>query len=436
MKRLSIKKAALLILFAGIVLLMVLNFSSIIGTFGVVGKILAPFFAGIVLAFVLNMIMVPIDAFLKKRIFKKKPGIAKGLAIVFSYIVLIAVVVALLAFVIPELVNSITGFVNNWDSYAEKLKVFAYNLSLQYDLENIDINKFVDSFSENIEKIANDILLAIGNMVPHIFAFMSNIVNFLFNFVMAVVISANILAYKERLIRQISRTTKAYLPKVYPKLAKLSVITADTFKKYVSGQCIEAIILGMLCYIGMVIFRFDYAILISTVIAVTALIPVAGAYIGGGIAVVLLAIISPIKALMFLVYLVCLQQFETNLIYPKVVGTSLELPGIWVIFAVTFGGGALGIVGILFAVPIMSVIYKLLRESVAEREELAKKTQDADTPVKKEGIMAVIEAIDKEDEADDIPEKGTGDVLGKEVVVAKQGTQKQKKNNNQKKKKK
>ena len=114
----------------------------------------------------------------------------------------------------------------------------------------------------------------------------------------------------------------------------------------------------------MLIFRFDYALLISTVIAVTALIPVAGAYIGGAVAFILLAIISPIKAIMFLIYLVVLQQIETNLIYPRVVGSSLELPGIWVIFAVTVGGGAFGILGIMFAVPVMSVEYKFVREAV------------------------------------------------------------------------
>ena len=226
---------------------------------------------------------------------------------------------------------------------------------------------------------------------------MSNIVSFLFNIIMAIVISANILVYKEKLINQISRTVKVGLPRFYDKLARLAVVTADTFRRYISGQCIEALILGSLCYIGMLIFRFDYALLISTVIAVTALIPVAGAYIGGAVAFILLAIISPIKAVMFIVYLVILQQIETNLIYPRVVGSSLELPGIWVIFAVTVGGGALGILGIMFAVPVMSVVYKFMREAVVKREN--------NQSVKNE----IAEAADKNDVSIDMVKAKTED---------------------------
>jgi len=270
-------------------------------------------------------------------------------------------------------------------------------LTVKYDFDTIDLNSFVASFSDNIERFANKALTYIGNMVPQVVSFMSNIVSFLFNIIMAIVISANILVYKEKLINQISRTVKVSLPKFYDKLAKLAVVTADTFRRYISGQCIEALILGSLCYIGMLIFRFDYALLISTVIAVTALIPVAGAYIGGAVAFILLAIISPIKAVMFIVYLVILQQIETNLIYPRVVGSSLELPGIWVIFAVTVGGGAFGILGIMFAVPVMSVVYKFMREAVVKREN--------NQSVKNE----IAEASDKNDVSIDMVKAKTED---------------------------
>lgn len=376
MKNYSVKKTCLIILFAGLVMLAVLNVHSITNGVAMVSNILMPFWIGIIMAFILNMLMVPINNFLAAKIFKKNKKAAKAISIVLSYLIFILIIVALLAFVIPELTNSIATFINNWGSYIEELQKMINDITLKYDIDAVSLNKLTDSLTANIEKFANQALAYIGNMVPHVVAFMSNIVGFLFNIIMAVVISANILVYKEKLMSQISRTTKAYLPKFYDWLSKLAIVTADTFRRYVSGQFIEALILGGLCYIGMLIFRFDYALLISTVIAVTALIPVAGAYIGGAVAVILLAIISPIKAIMFLIYLVVLQQIETNLIYPRVVGSSLELPGIWVIFAVTVGGGAFGILGILFAVPVMSVAYKFIREAVVNRESRDSKDGD------------------------------------------------------------
>ena len=381
MKNYSVKKSCVIIAFAGLVLFAVLNAGGISKEISLIGRILMPFWIGIFMAFILNMLMVPIQRFLAKRIFKKN---RKPISIVLSYFIFILVIVALLAFVIPELTKSIAAFINNWGTYISQFQKMINELTVKYNIDAIDLNSIVESLSDNIEAFANKALTYIGNMVPQVVAFMSNIVGFLFNIIMAVVISANILVYKEKLISQISRTVNVTLPKYYGRLDKLAVVTADTFRRYISGQCIEALILGGLCYIGMLIFRFDYALLISTVIAVTALIPVAGAYIGGAVAFILLAIISPIKAIMFLIYLVVLQQIETNLIYPRVVGSSLELPGIWVIFAVTVGGGAFGILGIMFAVPVMSVVYKFVREAVVKKEEKHENSEEKHGNVEQE----------------------------------------------------
>lgn len=383
-KNYSVKKSCVIIAFAGLVLFAVLNAGDISKEISLIGKILMPFWIGIFMAFILNMLMVPIQRFLTKRIFKKNCKPAKPISIVLSYLIFVLIIVALLAFVIPELTKSIAAFINNWGTYISQFQKMINDLTVKYNIDAIDLNGIVESLSDNIEAFANKALTYIGNMVPQVVAFMSNIVSFLFNIIMAVVISANILVYKEKLISQISRTVKVTLPKYYGRLNRLAVVTADTFRRYISGQCIEALILGGLCYIGMLIFRFDYALLISTVIAVTALIPVAGAYIGGAVAFILLAIISPIKAIMFLIYLVVLQQIETNLIYPRVVGSSLELPGIWVIFAVTVGGGAFGILGIMFAVPVMSVVYKFVREAVVKKEEKHENSEEKHGNVEQE----------------------------------------------------
>ena len=141
-------------------------------------------------------------------------------------------------------------------------------------------------------------------------------------------------------------------------------LTDECFHNYIVGQCTEAVILGVLCTIGMLILRLPYAVMIGAVIAFTALIPVAGAYIGGAVGFVLIVTVSPVKAIVFLIYLNVLQQLEGNLIYPRVVGSSLGLPAIWVLAAVTVGGGVMGILGMLLGVPLAAVLYRLLRADV------------------------------------------------------------------------
>ena len=144
-------------------------------------------------------------------------------------------------------------------------------------------------------------------------------------------------------------------------------LTSDTFTKYVNGQMVEACILGGLCFVGMCVFRFDYAPLISVAVGVFALIPIAGAYLGAVLAVLLLVMIDPLEAVWFLVFLVALQQLEGNLIYPRVVGTSMGLPGIWVLAAVTVGGSLMGLVGMVVSVPLAAVAYTLLKRDLRAR---------------------------------------------------------------------
>lgn len=153
-------------------------------------------------------------------------------------------------------------------------------------------------------------------------------------------------------------------------LLSVTRLTADTFTRYVSGQLTEACILGVLCFLGMCLFQFDYAPLISVIIGVSALIPVAGAYIGAAVAVLLLVMIEPMQAVWFLIFLVVLQQLEGNIIYPRVVGTSLGLPGIWVLAAVTVGSSLLGFVGLVISVPVTAVLYTLLKGDLARRGRL------------------------------------------------------------------
>ena len=183
----------------------------------------------------------------------------------------------------------------------------------------------------------------------------------------ALIFSVYLLLDKEKLISQGKRIISTYLPKNGKNIFYVLETLNDSFHRFIVGQCTEAVVLGVLCIIGMWIFRFPYAMMIGVLIGFTALIPIAGAYIGAGVGAFMILTESPLKSLLFLVFIVILQQLEGNLIYPRVVGSSIGLPGIWVLAAITIGGGLMGIPGMLLAVPIMATLYRLLRDDMHKR---------------------------------------------------------------------
>lgn len=197
------------------------------------------------------------------------------------------------------------------------------------------------------------------------------------DFVIAFIFAIYVLLSKETLSSQIIRLFQAFLPeKIRNGVLHVASTAHGIFCSFVTGQCIEAVILGSLCAIGMVIFRFPYAAMIGVLVGVTALIPVVGAFIGAGVGAFLILMNDPFQALMFIIYIVVLQQIEGNVIYPKVVGSSVGLPAMWVLAAVTVGGGIGGILGMLFAVPTASVLYTLLREAMRKRLEKKRKAAE------------------------------------------------------------
>ena len=230
----------------------------------------------------------------------------------------------------------------------------------------------LSSLKAPLQNLFDQVLAFLSDLGPHLLEFTSGLVSMVVTGVLALVFSIYMLSGKERLLSQCRRLLRAYVP---PKFADpiLDVVhlTGDTFTHFVTGQLIEACILGGLCSIGMLFIQPDYAPLIGVIIGSSALIPVAGAYIGAILSALLLLMVSPLKAVTFLIFLVILQQIEGNVIYPKVVGTSIGLPGIWVLAAVTVGGGLMGLVGVLLSVPIASVLYTLLRRDVHWRLDRA-----------------------------------------------------------------
>ena len=195
-----------------------------------------------------------------------------------------------------------------------------------------------------------------------------NVASGVFAAVMGFIFSVYMLMGKEKLLRGVKSTLLAFLPRpTAQKIGQIATLTNRMFFNFIRGQLLECVILGSLCYVGMSILQLDYALLISSVVTLGALIPILGAYIGAAVGVLILLLVHPIDALIFLIFLLILQQVEGNMIYPRVVGSSIGLPPLWTLFAVVFWGGVLGIPGILFGTPATAVIYRLLRTSVRSR---------------------------------------------------------------------
>lgn len=205
----------------------------------------------------------------------------------------------------------------------------------------------------------------LGSVMDVVIRTFTSVFSWIVTLFMAIIFSIYLLLGKENLKRQGKKLLRHYLPiKLCGNVFYVLNVLHDCFHRYIVGQCTEAAILGLLCMVGMTVLRLPYATMIGALVGFTALIPVAGAYIGAGVGAFLIVMVSPLKAVIFLIFIMILQQLEGNLIYPRVVGASLGLPGIWVLAAVTIGGGVMGVVGMLLGVPITAALYRIIRDDV------------------------------------------------------------------------
>ena len=363
-------KSILLLITYTVVLVMVLSRLGLIasGVAWVLGLV-KPLLIGFALAFVLNR---PCHFFFRlydRGLSRTRArGAARPLAVVTSYLVLILAIAAIFSFVVPKLVESIQTFALNLGGYLANVQGW-YNDIISYfhlDVEALDLS----GLNDVLKNLFNYVLGFLSDLGPHLLELTSGIVSMVVTGVLSLVFSIYMLSGRDTLMSQCRRVLRAYVPARFADpLTDVVHLTADTFTRFVTGQLIEACILGGLCAAGMLFIQADYAPLIGVIIGASAIIPVAGAYIGAIVSALLLVMVSPIKALVFLVFLVILQQIEGNVIYPKVVGTSIGLPGIWVLAAVTVGGGLFGLLGVLLSVPAASVLYTLLKRDVHRRLE-------------------------------------------------------------------
>ena len=355
----------LLITFTVLLILVIVKFDVLWGAVASVLTVCRPLFIGLAIAFVLTkpcaFFRCHLDRLLAGTALKKA---VIPLAVTLSYLLLFGVVAAVFSFVLPQLVGSIGRFASNLEGYVGQAQVWINDLTAWLHLEELDLSRL----DQVLRDLFNSALAALSNAVPQLVSLTSNLVSIGVTGVLALVFSIYMLSGKDRLLAQCRQVLRAYTPpKVCRMVLEVTALTAGTFSKFVTGQITEACILGGLTFAGMVLLRLDYPLLIAVLIGVSALVPIVGAYVGAFTSALLLAMIDPMKAVIFLLFLVCLQQFEGNVIYPRVVGTSLGLPGIWVLAAVTIGGGLFSFLGMLLSVPVASILYTLLRQDVRRR---------------------------------------------------------------------
>ena len=345
---------------------------SFLGAVGTVVAVITPFMIGGCIAFVMNE-MLKITEKGWNRITKDSSKGRRPVCLFISFIAVLAAISVVILIIIPELKKTAMLFIESMPAYVDQLKIWNDEFFGFLNDKGLRIKENAIDFYNLKKKVTEVVMSGGGDFINATVSATSSVIGVVVNIFLALAFSVFILAGKEKLANQIKRLMKVTMPdEKYNKVMHVLTVANKSFSSYVTGQLLEALIIGVLCFIGMSIFGIPYASAVSVLVGFTALIPMFGAFIGTAIGAVLILFVAPMKALWFIVFIIVLQQLEGNLIYPKVVGKSIGLPGIWVLAAVTIGGSTFGIVGILVGVPLFSTIYELTREFVRKREERLK----------------------------------------------------------------
>lgn len=379
-----------------IAILIILHFDLAIKGISALVGFMSPIILGFVVAFVINVILVRLEKIYfphtNNRFLKKS---RRPVCIALALLIILAVIAFVIAMVIPELINAFSILAKeipaSYDSILDKISVFISKVpalenwlvtTLEIDLEHPRDIEWTKFFTKVVELIIGSKDGQLNSIMDSTVNIVSGIGSGIVSFCIALVFGIYVLAYKEKLSYQVHKLIRSYLkPKAENIIYYICHVASETFSNFIVGQCTEAVILGTLCIIGMSIFRFPYAVMIGTLVGATALIPIIGAYVGAIVgAIMVMTQGGPIQALLFIVFIIVLQQIEGNLIYPKVVGSSVGLPGIWVLAAVTIGGSMNGVFGMLLSVPLAATLYRLLKEDTTRRINKKNGTGETEIP--------------------------------------------------------
>ncbi len=373
----NIKKIRGLILFTAIVLVAAWNYKAVFELIRFLGTVIMPFALGGAIAFVLNVPMFYLEEkiFGKAKAAKKKWALklARPLSFIITLLIFIGVIGIVILVVVPELGRTIMNLGKTMQEFVPKVQAFAVKMVQ----ENEELAAWIQGMEFNWDKILNNgidfLKNGAGSVLGSTVEVAKSVVSGVTTFFIAFVFSCYILLQKEKLRVQVEKLMTAFMSPDWKNISlAFASVTYKTFSSFLTGQCTEAIILGCMFFVVMTIMNMPYALLISVLIAFTALIPLFGAFVGCGVGAFLIFMVNPTKALIFIVVFLVLQQIEGNFIYPHVVGNSVGLPSIWVLVAVSLGGSLMGLVGMLIFIPMISVIYTILRGIVNRRLGLKK----------------------------------------------------------------
>ena len=402
----SMTKRVLVYIVAGIGILaayfILINLKRVSGILSSVSDILRPFIIAAIFAYIVNGPMMFFERLFGRLTDKKKPRpvLKRVLAIIAAWVASLAVLVLFFVIIVPDVKISITTLINNLPSYFESLKAFIVALAEKYQLDISYLNSFMnfqvtaDGIMEIIDKYSDALIPQLANIAN----ISVQIGSFIADVIIAIIISVYLLFSKETLIAQLKKVLYALFNR---KLADVSVRVARethrTFSGFINGKLLDSLIIGILCFIGMSILKFEYALLISFIVGVTNVIPFFGPMFGAIPSVLLLLMIDPWHALWFAVFIFALQQLDGNVIGPKILGDSTGLPALWVMFAILVGGALWGVAGMFVGVPLFAVIYRFSKEIF---ENLLKKKNMPENTNAYKVIKGVKDKADIESEAE------------------------------------
>ena len=337
------------------ILFVIIHIDDFIEMINKIIQVIQPFILGGCIAFVLN---IPYLFFLK--VFNNK-----YLSLICTLLIIALFIGLFLRILIPQVIDNLFVLMNHFDTYKESTIDLIEKLFNDFGLSN----DLVDNVVSSIYSISNQFMNILNNLIPKIFNLFSNIATYITKLLFSILIAIYLLLSKEHLFKQVNRILNVLFSKdKINKIMDTTLLIYNTFKNFINSQIIESFIIGFLCYIGCLILKIQYASIVSIVIGITNVVPVFGAIVGTMISTLLIAFTNPLQGVVFLIFGVCLQQFESNLIYPHVVGNSVGLPPLLVLFAVTIGGGLFGFSGMLFGLPIFSIIYEILKQKFLRKE--------------------------------------------------------------------
>lgn len=364
------KKIAFLIILAGVVLAAVIHLENIIDFIAYLWNIIFPFFIGFAIAFILNIIIEAVEKSLFKNVHKNK----RLYSFIFSFILVIAFIILICFIIGPELIASFQTIGKQLpDSYEQWITMLQDNKDIFGGIFADTIDQLIQS-NGDVFNIFNNIAVNWQSLFDSGYSLISATLSGIYTFFIGFVFSIYLLLSKDKLSKQLKTLTTISLGQEKTnKIGDFLTLAKSTFSNFITCQCLEACILGMMFFISMNIFQMPYALLLSVLITITALIPVFGAFIGCFVGIILIGINDPMQAIWFVVLFLILQQIEGNFIYPHVVGNSVGLPSIWVFVAVIIGGNVMGIFGMFLFIPLTSILYTLCRQYIRQKSIAIKK---------------------------------------------------------------